>query len=143
MYLSINEIEPSLPRDSQAQAVDMAQKMQRKYQWTGEDPEDKRISAVIADAEDELEAWSSYLERSLKFPFKAKVNEYQEQGQLNEGDKVQVQKITEADDLYGILVDVQCGRRRFVFPLCDLVVRDKKSANYIPVQDYCVWFANK
>ncbi|MBN2455204.1 MAG: hypothetical protein JXB29_01500 [Sedimentisphaerales bacterium] len=143
MYLSIDEIESAAPRDSQVQTEDMAEKMESKFQWLGEDEEDKRISRVIADAEDEVEAWNSYLRGVLKFPFEAKVNEYQEEGPLNEGDKVQVQKITEADDLYGILVDVQCGRRCFVFPLCDLVVCDKKSANYTPVQDYCVWFANR
>ena len=51
--------------------------------------------------------------------------------------------IVEADDHYGVLVDVTSGRERFVFPLCDLNVRDRKSANYMPVKDYCVWFANR
>ncbi|MFH1615891.1 MAG: calcium-binding protein [Planctomycetota bacterium] len=142
MYLSVDEIELASPRDSQAQAEDMAEKMEGKFQWIGENEEDKRISKVIADAEDELEAWNSYLRGVLKFPFEATVSEHQEKGQLKHGDIVRVQGIVEADDLYGILVDVKYGRQNFVFPLCDLAVRDKKSANYTPVQDYCVWFAN-
>jgi len=143
IYLAVDEIEPASPRDSQAQAEDTAEKMESKSQWLGKDEEDKRIFKVIADAEDEIAAWSNYLREILKFPFEAKVSEYQEQGPLKNGDKVQVQKITEADDLYGILVDVQHGCRDFVFPLCDLTALNKKSANYTPVQDYCVWFANR
>ena len=76
-------------------------------------------------------------------PFEAKVSEVQEEGPLNDGDMVRVQGIAEADDLYGILVNVQYGRKRFVFPLCDLTVRDRKSAYYTPAQVYCVWFANR
>lgn len=143
MCLSVDEIEPASPRDTEAQAEEMTEKMESKFQWSGGDQEDKRISKVIADTDDELEAWDDYLRGVLKFPFEAKVSEYQEKGTLKDGDKVQVQRITEADDLYGVLVDVQYGRRHFVFPLCDLTVRDKKSANYTPVRDYCVWFANR
>ncbi|MBN1975339.1 MAG: hypothetical protein JW787_17000 [Sedimentisphaerales bacterium] len=143
MYISLDEIEQTSPRDSKAQAEEIAEKMEGKFQWIGGDEEDKRIFNVIADVDDELEAWDDYLRRVLKFPFEAKVSEYQERGLLKSSDIVQVQGINEADDLHGILVDVQYGRKRLVFPLCDLNVRDKKSANYTPVQDYCVWFANR
>jgi len=143
IYLSADEIESTSPRDTEARAEEMAEKMESKFQWLGKDEEDKRILKVIDNADDEMESWNSYLRGILKFPFEAKVSEYQEQGPLKDGDKVQVQKIIEADDLYGILVDVQYGRRSFVFPLCDLTVLDKQSANYTPVQDYCVWFANR
>ena len=73
----------------------------------------------------------------------AEVSEIQEKGPLDDGNVVQVRGIAEADDLYGVLVDVQYGRKHFVFPLCDLTVRNKKSPNHTPVQDYCVWFANR
>ena len=143
MWLSVDEIEPASPRDTETQAEEMAEKMESKFQWSGGDQEDKRISKVIADAEDKLEAWDDYLRGVLKFSFEAKVSEYQEKGPLKDGDKVQVQRITEADDLYGVLVDVKYGRKHFVFPLCDLTVRDKKSANYTPINDYCGWFVNR
>ena len=146
MYLSVDEIKPASPRDLQAQAKAVADEIGNKFQWAGMDEEDERISEVIADANgenEELEAWDKYLRHVLVFTFEAKVSEFQEKGSLNEGDKVQVRGINEADDLYGILVDVSCSRQRFVFPLCDLTVRDRKSANYTPVQDYCVWFANR
>jgi len=146
MYLSMDEIEPTRPRDSEAQAVAMAEEMQDKFQWIGMGKEGERIAEVIADvdtADDEVEAWNQYLMQVLTFPFEAKVSEFQAKGPLKDGDRVEVQGIVEADDLYGLLVDVQYGRKHFVFPLCDLTVRDKKSANYTPVQDYCVWFANR
>lgn len=146
MYLSVDEIEPASPRDSEAQADDMAEEMENKFQWIGMDKEGERISKVIAnadDADDEVDAWNNHLMQVLVFPFEAKVSEVQEKGPLNDGDMVRVQGIAEADDLYGILVDVQYGRKDFVFPLCDLTVRDRKSPNYTPVKDYCVWFANR
>ena len=143
MYLSTDDIEPASPRDSEAQADDMAEEMENKFYWLGMDKEGERIFKVIADADDEVEVWKSHLAKLLVFPFDAKVSEPQDHGPLDDGDKVQVQGITEADEHYGIFVDVSRGRQHFVFPLCDLTVRDRKSANYTPVQDYCVWFANR
>jgi len=146
MCLSIDEIEPAQARDSEAQAVAVAEEIENKVQWVDMGKEGERIAKVLADAadgDDEIEAWNKHLMQVLAFPFEAKVSEVQERGPLDYGDKVQVQGIVEADDLYGILVDVQCGRKHFVFPLCDLTVQDRKSANYTPVQDYCVWFANR
>ena len=135
-----------MTRDSEAQAEDMAEEMEKKFQWLGMDKEGERISKVIANAgsaDDEVEAWNNHLMQVLVFPFEAKVSEVQEKGPLNDGNMIRVQEIAEADDLYGILVNVQYGRKRFVFHMCDLDVRDRKSANYTPVQDYCVWFANR
>jgi len=105
--------------------------------------EGERILKVIADAEDKEEAWKDHLEQVLSFPFDAEVSEPQDRGPLKTGDQIKVKSIVEADDLYGVLVNVTRGRERFVFPLCDLTVRDKKSTNYTPVKDYCVWFANR
>lgn len=143
MYLAVDEIGPTSPRDSEITADEVAEKMESKFHWLGIDKEGERIFKVIADSEDEIEAWYCSLRGVLQFPFEAKVNEYQEKGPLKEGDKVQVQRITEADDLYGILVKVKYDRQHFVFPLSDLAVLDKKAANYTPLNDYCVWFANR
>jgi hypothetical protein len=143
MYLSVDEIEPALSRDSEATAKVVAREMESKFQWLGMDREGERIFKVIADADDEVEAWRRHLVQVLVFPFEANVSEPQDEGPLDDGDKVQVHGITEADDHYGILVDVTCGRQRFVLPLCDLSVRERKSPNYTRVKDYCVWFANR
>ena len=79
----------------------------------------------------------------LQFPFEAEVFEWQEEGPLQEGDKVKVVSIYEDDDIYGILVSLRHGRKKYEFPLCDLEVLDKSSANYQPVKDYAIWFANR
>lgn len=144
MYLNSDEVEPAAPRDTEAEAERMADEMEGKYQWTGsDDDEDRRIYAVVADADDPDEAWNEYLTKKLVFPFEAMVSENQDEGPLDYGDVVQVHGLDEIDDLCGILVKVSQGRRRFVFPLCDLNATDEKSPNYTPVKDYCVWFANR
>lgn len=143
MYLSVDEMEPALPRDSQTETDIIGQKMESELFWLGEGKEGERILKVIADVDDKYESWNCHLAQVLSFPFDARVSEPQDKGPLDEGDKVQVRGIVEADDHYGVLVDITCGRQRFIFPLCDLTVRDRKSLNYTPVKDYCVWFANR
>lgn len=143
MYLSPDEIEPASPRDSEETVSELREQMEAWFYWIGEGKEGERILKVIADAEDEEEAWKDHLEQVLSFPFEAEVSEPQDKGPLRGGDQVQVKDIAEADEHYGVLVNVIRGRERFVFPLCDLTIRDKKSTNYTPVKDYCVWFANR
>lgn len=143
MYLSLDEVEPASSRDSETTADNIREQMESKFFWLGGGKEGERILKVIADVDDEVEAWNSHLSQVLNFPFEAEVSEPQDRGPLDCGDKVKVHGITEADEHYGILVDVTCGKQRLVFPLCDLTVLDKKSPNYTPVKDYCVWFANR
>ena len=143
MHLSADEIESASPRDSEKTADSVREEMESKFFWLGEGEEGKRILTVIANSDDEIEAWNRYLTRILKFPFEAKVSEPQDRGPLQEGNNVHVQGIVEPDEHYGVLVDVACGQKHFVFPLCDLTVRDRKSPNYNPVKDHGVWFANK
>jgi len=116
--------------------------------WLGPDDEDKRIQAVLdgIDPDDEMEAldaWEEHLEENLSFPFEAKVYEWQDRGPLRTGERVKVKSIFEADDHYGIIVEVRRGREKFWFPLCDLEVTDRQSPNYQLVKDYAVWFANR
>ena len=143
MYLSADEIEPASPRDSEEAADQLKEEMESTSSWLGDGEEGERILKVISDADDEIEAWNDHLAKVLTFPFDAEVSEPQDRGPLKCGDHVQVKGFSEADDLYGVLVNVTRGRERFVFPLCDLTVLDKKSPNYRPVKDYCVWFANR
>ena len=143
MYLSADEVEPASPRDSEEAADQVKEEMESTSSWLGDGEEGERILKVIADADDEVEAWNDHLVKVLTFPFDAEVSEPQDRGPLKCGDHVQVKGFAEADDLYGVLVNVTRGRERFVFPLCDLTVLDKKSPNYRPVKDYCVWFANR
>ena len=91
-----------------------------------------------------LEIWERYLAEKLTFPFKAEVAESDDGcGPLGVGDLLNVKKIEYADDKYGILVEVRHGRKKYFYPLCDLEVVDKKSANHEPVQDYVIYFSNR
>ena len=47
------------------------------------------------------------------------------------------------DEMYGIRVKVSHKKFKYVFPLADIEVTDKKSKNYQPVKDYAVWYANR
>jgi hypothetical protein len=142
MFLSVDEIELVDPRDSNETAETIREEMEAVLYWLGEGKEGERILKVIVHTDDPIEAWNQHLTQTLKFPFDAKVSEPQDKGPLDYGDKMRVHGIAEADDHYGILVDVTCGGQHFLFPLCDLTVQDRKSPNYTPVKDYCIWFAN-
>lgn len=71
------------------------------------------------------------------------MTEWQERGPLQGGDLVNVVGIRDIEDLYGILVDLRVGHRKYVFPLCDLIAVDENSLNYQLTDDYAVWFANR
>jgi hypothetical protein len=148
MCVGLDEIEPATARDSERDVERALVEIHKRARWLGPDEEDKRIQAVLdgIDPNDEtalLEAWEEHLEENLSFPFEAEVSEWQGRGPLRTGDRVKVKSIFEADEDYGILVDVRRGREKFIFPLCDLEVTDEQSPNYQLVNDYAVWFANR
>jgi len=148
MTLLADEVELASPRDSEDDAEAAREELRDRYSWLGEGEEGRRIHAVVsgADPDDDmalLDAWETHLRKTLKFPFTAKVSEYQEHPPPHEGDKMEVMRIVDMDDLVGLLVRAKHGNKEFVFPLCDLTVVDKKSPNYQPVKDYRVWFANR
>ena len=147
-YLYEEEVERAAERDTEAQVRMTVQEISRQLAWVGLGEEGERIRQVLegVNLDDEkavLEAWERNLRKTLSFPFKARVSEFQEEGDLQAGDRLSVQEIDHLDDLYGVIVGVRQGRDFFNFPLCDLEVAGRKSPNYQPVKDYCVWFANQ
>ncbi|MCI0692865.1 calcium-binding protein [candidate division KSB1 bacterium] len=148
MNLETTEVEFAKSRDTTKAVEKMIEKLESKHAWDHLDEEGKRIQAVLAgvDPDDEwaaVEAWEKHLRKVLQFPFDAKVFESQDRGPLQYGDKVSVKEITMIDDLYGIIVEVRFGRKKYHFPLCDLEAVDKKQPNYQTVHDFAVWFANR
>ncbi len=148
MYLYLTDVEPTNPRDSEEDVADVIDFLENKHAWSHLGEEGKRIQAVLDKAEGRSEwaafgAWEEHLKTALTFPFAAEVSEWQERGPLRTGDEVKVLGIEESVDLYGLLVALRRGREKYVFPLCDLEVVDKRSANYQPLKDYVVWFANR
>ncbi len=149
MGLDANEVEPAKPRDTERDVAKIKEQLLSEHGWVSLGEEGKRIQKVLAamDADEDLDefgAWEEYLEKNVRFPFEAVVAEFQERGPLRGGDKVVVTGIGDiTDEMYGIIVDLKMGRRKYAFPLCDLEATDKKSANYQLVKDYAVWFANR
>jgi len=148
MGLRAHEVDLCEPRDTLADVAQVKEEISIQYRWHTSDEQDRRILEALGEAEpgNDLEAfqsWSNYLNKGLTFPFSAEVAESEAGGPLRPGDQVKVTGIQGAEDLYGVLVNVRTGHRKFVCPLCDLRPTDKNSPNYPLVDDYSVWFDNR
>jgi hypothetical protein len=148
IYLEAQEVELTSPRDTKEDVTQAISELARKHAWSYLGEEGKRIGKVLAGVDKDgemaaLDAWEEHLSKSLVFPFEAEIAEYQGRGPLQAGDRVKVTGIALVDDLYGVIVDLRRGRRKYAFPLCDLEITDKRSPNYQIVNDYAVWFANR
>ncbi len=147
-YLEITEIELTEARDTPAEVARVYEQLQDKHAFDHLGPEGAGIRQVLVNVNPNNEtalwnAWEQHLQTCLSFPFEAKIAEVQEQGSLQAGQKVIVHKMLSVDNFYGILVAVKHDGRTHHVPLCDLEVTNLKSANYQPVKDYAVWFANR
>lgn len=148
MYLEVQEVALTSLRDTKEDVIQAISELARKHAWSYLGEQGKRIGKVLDGVDEDsemaaLDAWEEHLSKSLVFPFEARIAEYQERGPLQAGDRVKVTGIGLVDDLYGVIVDLRRGRRKYAFPLCDLEVIDENSPNYQIVRDYAVWFANR
>nr|VFJ45678.1 MAG: Calcium binding [Candidatus Kentron sp. FM]VFJ66862.1 MAG: Calcium binding [Candidatus Kentron sp. FM]VFK21439.1 MAG: Calcium binding [Candidatus Kentron sp. FM] len=147
-YLHKSDLESATPRDTNKDVDAVIRKLESEYGWFYLGEEGERVQSVLfgISPSDEwacFSAWDRYLKKKLLFPFKAIIDEPQDRGPLDTGDKVIVHGIGRIADPYGILVDLQHKKRNYRFPLADLEIIDKDSGNYQPVRDYVVWFANR
>lgn len=150
MNLLISEVKPIQPRDTEKDvqsAIEELSDLPSFHSWNFLGEEGARISSVLEGLDQDdtyacMEAWSEHLEEVLVFPFDAVIADGDNRGPLKVGDQIRVHGIELVDDLYGIIVNVRLGRRKYAHPLCNLEVLDKKSPNYQNVMDYAVWFAN-
>jgi len=148
MVLFESDIEESVSRDTLEDVKKMQETLSEKYYWSYLGEDGLRIAAALegADRNDEkkcLEKWIMYFERSLTLPCKAEVSESEENEQIKEGTNVEITNLSGVDDRLGILAAITIAGVNYEFPLCDLEVTDKKSANYQTINDYTVWFANR
>ena len=148
MGLYAHEVEPATPRDKPADIDEALAERSAEHAWSYLGEQGKRIRNALRgvdedDYVDAFTAWSEYLEGHLVFPFEAKVTEWQERGPVQAGNLGKVVGIRDIEDLYGILVDLRVGHRKYVYPLCDLKAVDENSRNYQLTDDYAVWFANR
>ena len=148
MVLFESDIEESVSRDTPEDVKKMQEALSDKYYWSYLGEDGLRIDAVLegADRNDEqkcFEKWIGHFERSLTLPCHAEVSESEENEQIKEGTTVEISKLSGVNDRFGILAAIAIDGVNYEFPLCDLDVTDKKSANYQIVNDYTVWFANR
>ena len=87
--------------------------------------------------------WEDYLKDQLTFPFEAEVCDYQEGNYISQGDKLRVHGIEGEDDLYGIIVSVRKGRKKYSVSLVDLNPIDLNLQGKIAVAEYKGWFGNR
>ena len=83
--------------------------------------------------------WYDFLETELTFPFKA-IIEDSTGGDLRWKDVVRVIKLDNYVDMYGILVKIRKNKKKYIFPLCDLKIKDKKSNNYFIINAFLEWW---
>jgi hypothetical protein len=148
MYLWPEDAELAECRDTEEDVAKIIAESSKSHSWCWLGEEGKRIQKVLADVDEDnvmkaLEVWQKYMAKTLALPFDAVVLGYQDNNPLQSGDKVSVKKISIVDDLYGVIVELRRGRKKYHHPLCDLEVNNEDSANYQPLKDYCVWFANR
>jgi hypothetical protein len=133
----------AVPRDGRDDAPGMAAVLDEPFDWDYLGKQGQRIREVVGGApsrRDALSAWSGHLAQNLEFPFAAEVANYREQGPLQEGDVVDVRRISLVDDKHGVIVGVRFRNLQYDIPLYDLELVDEMSANYRMVDDYCVWW---
>lgn len=149
IYLELDQIEPAEPRDTEQDVAQAQREIEASFWWFGIGPEGENIQAVVNSAADNTDewqvmlAWEKHLRQSLRLPFEAEVDEFQERGPLQAGDRLTVLGIEDVDELYGILVSCRKGRQRYTFPLADLAAVDENSPNAQRIHEYRVWFANR
>jgi len=148
MVVDISCVELVPKRDTEFEGNHAVKEVEKKLTFVSLDDQDRRIAKILGDVDeyDYLESfqrWETHLSKTLAFPFEARVSEHQERGPLKFGDVLSVKKISSLDDLYGIIIEVRLGRKKYYFPLCDLDVVDAKSVNFEQVDDYSTWFANR
>ena len=145
---------PARPRDEIDDVTRVAAALSDRLESAGyetggpayEAAQKERIGQILAMAgqgRPPLAVWASYLADNLDFPFPATVADFQPQGPLNEGDRVQVERIVLVDDEHGVLVSVDSSGRSYDFPLSDLQVADEGDPNFQIVDDYRVWYAER
>lgn len=147
-FLLPTDVTLTTARDTATDVAAARAELERLYAWVALGPEGKAIQAVLKDVDPAdtmaaINTWEKHLQAVLHFPFKAVIAEFQEHGRLQAGDQVQVRKLAESNERYGLLVEIQSQHGITLFPLCDLEVANPNSPNHKHVQNYAVWYANR
>ncbi len=145
--LNTLDLEPATERDTLNDVKEALKQLQDKYAYAHLE-EGERIMKVLNglspdDTQATFKRWFDYLSDSLKLPEKMEIFEFQENSEFHINDKILVKQLKEINPIYGIIISGLWNLQPVDFQLSDLEVINKKSKNYQPVMDYCVWFGNK
>lgn len=134
---------PAAPRDRPGDASEVAAELDEAFDWDYLGEQGQRIRELIQGAADNREAfqrWVGHLAQNLEFPFAAEVANFRAQGPLQEGDVVEVRRISLVDDRHGLIVGVRFRSQQYDIPLVDLEAIDEMSANARHIDDYIAWW---
>jgi hypothetical protein len=152
MRLFREDLEPAVPRDTEEDVARVRQELQARIDeeepltgmLRGDRPHGRAVLALVEqmpthDLQTVREAWHTYLQTALKLPFIAEL--YADGPRpWRRGDRVTVRAITRLDPEAGTMVRVEhkrLGGREF--PLGDLDIPTKSSANYEVLSEYIDW----
>ena len=148
MILDWNDILHWPVRSTLEEAKQVHEVLKKRHRWDWLSDTNPGISEVLAGVEEanftyELSTWHAHLEETLSFPFEAKYSGAPPLEGTLRGSLVKVIRISEADEHYGILVDIKVGRKSYTVPLSELEVADTSSSRHPLVSDYATWFDNR
>ena len=166
IYLGMNEVELTVPRDTRRAAAKKQQDINLKYSLKDAD---KRI-ALILDAEDNSvneenhQKYLNYLKTAIKIPCiltgiedfdweepflfgKGKKSEYEKLRETNPSYQDEFELVgfaEELDEKKGVMVNVNrvSDNQQFALPLWDLKTTEFSYPNYLIVSDYSFWMTN-
>ena len=128
------------------------------HSWDPEEGEDGNLPSDEEAFEKKFEEWekrdwASWLSSNLKFPFTVTREEDEDDAYFQEGAAKALFRLghtmevvgldPEPDETVGFLIKVRENRKAGQVPLCDVEVKPATDANYWPVREYVVWFANR
>ncbi|MCX6270979.1 MAG: hypothetical protein NTU44_07125 [Bacteroidetes bacterium] len=101
----------------------------------------KPLAKKSKDTDNEATVWFNKLKDELVVPFEAKAV-FDDSDSIPYGTKMLVTKVDNYIDMYGMLVEVKVGRFKYIVPLCEVELTDKKSVNYKLINKFLEWWDN-
>lgn len=137
-----NQLAASEPRSNRQEDFTTYRTLKHQFHWNflDNDRQAERIKNVMLahPASIDVENWMEYLIPRLNFPFKGVTL-----GALGAEVNIKVLDFAFVDEDYGIIMNVQEGRRKGTYPLMDMQITDKKHSNYRSIlqdiEDYQIW----
>ena len=96
-------------------------------------------NALSNNIDVQLERWLDYLEKKMKFPFEASIEDTSS-FEFRSGDIVKVKRINEFIEMYGLILEVRKGKKKYFFSLCELEIVKKQSENRFIVEAFLEWW---